>query len=73
MIGFKDEETHVTVQESSEEAHVMISRFKGSSGTITVDYETQDISAVGGGTDDDVDYVKSKGNVTFKPEEMSNR
>ena len=48
----------------------MISRFKGSSGTITVDYQTQDITAVGGSADDTVDYVSSKGTITFKPEEM---
>lgn len=37
LIGFKDEETHVTVEESSGEASVFVSRFKGSSGTITVE------------------------------------
>lgn len=71
LLGFKDEDTHCTVQESDGSAHIFVSRFKGSSGIVTVDYTTMDISATGGGKDDtNCDYVKSEGKLTFNPEEM---
>jgi len=65
LLGFKDEETHGIVQESDGVAHVFVSRFKGSSGTLTVQYETVDISATAG-----ADYQSTTGTLEFKPEEM---
>ena len=70
IIGFKDEETNVTVQESQKMARIMISRFLGSKGTVTVDYETVNITAIGGDENENVDYQSSKGTLTFKPEEI---
>lgn len=72
LIGFKDEETHVTVEESSGEASIFVSRFKGSSGTITVDFSTSDISAKGGAEDGEgkIDYITTEGTLTFEPAEM---
>lgn len=65
LLGFKDEETHATAQESDGVAHVFVSRFKGSSGAVTVQYETVDLSALGG-----ADYVATQGTLEFGPEEM---
>jgi len=71
LIGFKDEETHATAQESDGEAHIFVSRFKGSSGTVTVKYRTVSISATGGYEgDENCDYTDVEGVLTFAPEEM---
>jgi solute carrier family 8 (sodium/calcium exchanger) len=69
LLGFKDEDTHCTAQESDGTAHIFVSRFKGRSGTVTVDYTTENISAVGGDTDT-CDYKKTEGTLTFNAEEM---
>jgi len=72
LLGFKDEETHATAQESDGAAHVFVSRFKGSSGTVTVDYTTVDISAIGtnDAAEEKRDYIVTKGTLSFAPEEM---
>ena len=71
LLGFKDEETHATAQESDGAAHIFVSRFKGSSGTVSVDYECVDISAIGGEEGEErTDYVKVRGTLSFGPEEM---
>jgi len=71
LLGFKDEDTHCTAQESDGAAHIFVSRFKGSSGVVTVDYTTESISALGGSdADSNIDYVTTTGTLTFNPEEM---
>jgi len=79
LLGFKDEETHATVQESDGHAHIFVSRFKGSTGTVSVDYTTVNISALGGSQEaldnpdsktPPFDFVATTGTLSFKPEEM---
>lgn len=71
LLGFKDEDTHVSCQESEKKARIFVSRFNGSSGTLTVDWKTIDQTAHGGKPGaEKADYVTSSGTLEFLAKEM---
>merc|ERR1719327_674192 len=71
LLGFKDEDTHVSCQESDKKARIFVSRFNGSSGVLTVDWKTVDQTARGGEAgESSADYEISSGTLEFLAKEM---
>ncbi|KAG2433581.1 hypothetical protein HYH02_012513 [Chlamydomonas schloesseri] len=68
VIGFELPEYEVAFNEKRTFAEVTLVRRRGADGRVTVDYETQDMTAVAG-----TDYVGAKGTVVFESGEKSAR
>ncbi|PNW76872.1 hypothetical protein CHLRE_11g479600v5 [Chlamydomonas reinhardtii] len=68
VIGFELPDYEVAFNEKRTFAEVTLVRRRGADGRVTVDYETQDLSAVAGD-----DYVAAKGTVVFESGEKSAR
>ncbi|KAG2427143.1 hypothetical protein HXX76_012653 [Chlamydomonas incerta] len=68
VIGFELPEYEVAFNEKRSYAEVTLVRRRGADGRVTVEYETQDLTAVAGD-----DYVAAKGTVVFESGEKSAR